>query len=1561
MADGSAVTTEAEYLALEEYSNPLRILNGDAHATSSANPLAENLPLTWNTEFFDGTNYYAVVNGKVDGSGKGLGYDTGVKLSSIYKPNTFKNDNKEVEKTVTVGADTTVISFKINQSNFSLTKGEYEKMSAAEKQELTVSAISPYLAWISQDIAKVSAQPDAGYYVKSMYALINGGDTRYPVYANVNTCDGNDAKAVIKSDGTAVFVTDIPTDIYVEYTPGEDETREISVVKFYMDFTLNSTADFIANPSAAGKLITDAGFTTTFFNPASVMFSDTETDGSGKHDVTITYSENEWASSAANAYKVVLGSARAENLTLSYDISSRDKFTNTKASQFRFVSSDESIASVVNYTDDSGKLCGLIMPGGELLGSENTVDIYLQVFNGVDQSIIDQSAEQTNVSQSTQDDWFTVKANSLYFEKPAGDGSYISIPRIYKEVMAVQNRSADILFSTNLLGEFTFNVYRTNGAGLITDNVPVYSSSAVGTKDNKVIRFTVPENTLSALSVGGNYTYRAVVSSVQDGTEYSAYALIRVKSVPVSVYFERLNSYSFASGKSLDFAFTVNDLNPTGGEFTYSLLRNSDKTVVDSAAAYKTASDLTDGKYALTVSSDKLTVAGGKLKEAYILTVSARGSSSDNWTTESMLFYIYNAEAIDIMVRAFTTGKSVGGSGNSYTLNNAGYLNGLTKNTDGTVALENGITLATLQQDVNLAAFVSLNYGSYVWSLISDRMEWYITDSGNAGSDNADLYAEQAGIYSDIDASLIKTYMPLTDLVVVGHADDTVTVKAVHAESGIETSVEIKIDTMLDKFALFQFVPKTTTQVSYTDGKGNLRTVASNSKGELAVYEPNGFASDISFLSEYEGDVYLGTLPLERLLSDEQNTAMKRIYPLNIFKLAKVSEAVIYLTEPDGSAYVGDVAVRGGVYKNWSGTYQSRFDETGSLCTDTSGYLDKADLLTEKAGDGNTAERANDKSNGRTEQTFTTDKNGALHIYFDTTQFYNAAGELFATDSLKFVFELKFKDDKYLPAVIEIEPADNGGRRQAQGSIIMRDNTFASPSPFIDTQSLGNGNGLIDISGFTYRDAVGTNKQYPSVSVNYRNLLWGSDLIAGTAENYAYSVFPEGKTINDYKAELNVRESEDGNSDLEDGDYVTGQSYFTYIYPFSSIPVNTVTYAMNSSTLADFIPSYDDVDYLEINFYTDTDSSAEQNWEKQNCISIDYQFVNLITKPEPQNDEKFQNSAKELGKGVTENFDMSKILAGAVPAGDLLSAAMGIFMGYTTGGAYTVSITMVPTADPRVLNAIIFIGDPEEAPQTTVAQEVGFSTSNDFSDWKELAGKKSEEDAEEKGVFDPFSVSFSGMLIVSVRYTADGSWSILPSGGTLKASFFINKSYTQNFICGPVPVTVSFGASARFSLMLGLMHYYEIIEKAGDYKEIEFYQTLMDIGIKLGVNAFAGVGVDYSIVALKIGIVGKVGAGINVVVLADNGYYVSEYEGAGSSLELTGSIGLQFVAKILCVSYEKTFGSIELGVDVQFGDYDNITEHWSGITTGGSSYTAYRTAGDIVCFEKDYIKHATKP
>lgn len=130
-----------------------------------------------------------------------------------------------------------------------------------------------------------------------------------------------------------------------------------------------------------------------------------------------------------------------------------------------------------------------------------------------------------------------------------------------------------------------------------------------------------------------------------------------------------------------------------------------------------------------------------------------------------------------------------------------------------------------------------------------------------------------------------------------------------------------------------------------------------------------------------DGELYLGTVYQDTLVSQEKDAVSLELYPLNSLELRKAATLPLYLKTPEGKDYDGEATVRVGVYRN------------GVYCPDAKYAL--------KSGEEATIPGTEDKK--------VTFQGGKATFYFDVTQFNtnNGADPITAADDIEFVVEIR--------------------------------------------------------------------------------------------------------------------------------------------------------------------------------------------------------------------------------------------------------------------------------------------------------------------------------------------------------------------------------------------------------------------------------------------------------------------------------------------------------------------------------------------------------------------------
>ena len=1095
-----------------------------------------------------------------------------------------------------------------------------------------------------------------------------------------------------------------------------------------------------------------------------------------------------------------------------------------------------------------------------------------------------------NGTEDTADD---VTGKSKPYNVTAGDSLALVIPGGASIVTRV-NQPATVLWSSNATlmapnKEFNYRIdlYEGNYANeaALSGRKPVATYTAG--KDKNSVR--IEENVLSKLSNGNTPAYTVLVSMPHpnaggEDVRLSALAWIIVQAPPATARLTPPQSiYLKDTDGTVNIDWSVE--NTTEGaplQPTLTITRvtedNTTTKVVDSVRLSGTS-----GSFPLSLQS----VQAGNLKDTYQVVLSVENTGEESSSTDSFPLYVYDADALKVQD---DEGKTI----SALTMDN-------TSKVSGTLPTDTA-EIFQLRQELGLIEYIGINYDEYGWNSFKDGIRW-LSSNNNAISVNY----KQGGLYEDIRNFSFDSYLPETKMALSGLANGTATVTATHAATGMNAAVQVTAKTLQNKFYLFQLMPAAETTLQYTDGKGVSKTVTTNSEGVLALYEPNGIASEVSLRSGSGADIYLGTIYKENLRSGERDATKLQLYPLNTFSLRRVARASVTLITPGGDPLANKtVTVRGGVYKN-------------------GGYCETA-LLGSRAGA---------LVSGITGDTYTTDAAGNITVYLDSTQFWSAEkGEsnttaLSALDQLEYILEISAIDgDKYYPLLLTV----NGKlgvddiMRTAEGVVSLeRVPAGEENKPFIVAQSVDYGlaNGQkVDVRSSTGK--IGPNSSFKTASLHTTMFLWGEDI--ADARNYSL------KLADEY------------------GVLPAAQSSSTTQYPFSSIPVveNDLTLTEATMTTSGWI-----ADGKDVGMKTQLSLNGSLLQEK----IMPFRVVDLTRVPKVTEDErvtgilltmKDSSGVNDVDFGGVGDSNILKVLTGRL---DDLS-------GPVDTSVFKMLIT--PSEDPSVFRAMIWAGyntlemedmDYSEdgvalgANVLTQNLEVGVPGTGDLSqmaqgtydpkgDYKanSMVGKVTNTD---------LNLQLEGFYEAEIRYNAEKKeWEVFTVGGGFTAGAGVGFNFSVNAMAGPVPLTATFDLGGAIQLDFRTAVRYD---RQGEGTELAWSDPtatavndfLTTLRINAYVHAFGGIGFDYSIVALKIGLFGNLDVDsqnkfLSRTYLADE----TKRQINGQALGIQSEVGIKFVATFLFISYEAVIASGTLGATRTFNDWKTIDDYWNSATSG---------------------------
>ena len=1166
--------------------------------------------------------------------------------------------------------------------------------------------------------------------------------------------------------------------------------------------------------------------------------------------------------------------------TLTAKVYGPDGSTLASSQSGTWSSSDTDIATITTENDYSGK----VTLTGRKVGE---VTFTFTADNGTPE---DDSDDKTGKSQT-----YTVVA---------GESIALVIPQGASTIVVRQKAAATVLWSSNASQfapgadfQYTIEVFEGNHTdeSKLTGE-PVYKTTAAKEKNSVLI----PENVLNGLSTGETPAYTVRVSMPHpngsgEDVRLSALAWIVVHPEPATAVLTRPESLYLKDDEGpVEIGWSLE--NYTSQTATLTILRVTE----DSTSTQVCNETLSGGSDTYTLNLNQ--VAEGNLKDTYQVMLSVTNPGEESPSTDSFPLYVYNADALQIV-------NSKDEEIDSLTLDNTEKVQDLTAENNETVASKTTQEILSMRQELGLLDYIGINYGAYDWNSFKDGIAWATTN------EKISVNYKQGGLYEDIQLFDFDTYLPELKMGIATVEGGKATITATHAATDMSASISVTAHTLQDQFYLFQVTPAVETTLRYTNGDKEERNVTTNSEGVLALYEPSGIASDVWLNSEVteDGEIteYLGTIYNYDLQSGEGDARKLQLYPLNTFRLREAAKAELTLVKPDGSPLAdSEVIVRGGVYKN------------GYFC--------------ETAGLGIDREHIGHAGEEQQDTKFTTDKNGKLTVYFDFTQFWSEeAGETAnslptAEDKIQYVLEVRdIADDAYYPLfqMVDGTVSPMQEMRTASGVVVLEEVPQGEANkPFVARQVIDyhlEDGALIDTrysTGF-----VGPNYNFKEAVLTTDMLLWGE---SGDGASYSLTMVDE----NDYSPEAQVP---------------TGAER----YPFTSMPVveNTLTLTEETMTTSGWIPDGEDVG-LKTRLTQDGALVQER--------TMPFRAIDLTDVKPVQEDKNVTGMVATLvdSSGWKEEIDFGG------NSNSILNALVGD-LGELAGPVNTSVFQMLitPSEDPSVFNALIWAGY-DSLDLKDVEYKNGVAVSANFMTKGLETDMPSVGDLQQmaNGTYDPmaaydpyqsnrlsdvagfdFGVQLEGYYEAEIRYNrTSGDWEVYTKGGGFTAGVGMEFGFNVNTVVGIVPVTGSFevGGAMQLSLQAATRYSQQEGLEWSDSKATAVTDFLTELRLRAYVEAFGGFGFDFSLIALKIGLFGKLD------VNSQNRFLSREYlkdenqrQTNGQYLDIQSEVGIKFKAVFALISYEKVLASGSFGYGKPFNDWNEIDSYWENTGTGMNS------------------------
>lgn len=1092
-----------------------------------------------------------------------------------------------------------------------------------------------------------------------------------------------------------------------------------------------------------------------------------------------------------------------------------------------------------------------------------------------------------------EDDSDDKTGKSQTYTVVAGESIALVIPQGASTIVVRQNAAATVLWSSNASqfapgADFQYTIevfygnYKTEAE--LEGKTAVQTYTAAKEKNSVLI----PKDELNGLSDGDIPAYTVRVSMPHpngsgEDVRLSALAWIVVHPEPATAVLTRPESLYLKDDEGpVEIGWSLENYTRQTATLTITRITGNDQPTT-------TTQTLTSntGTYTLNLNQ----VAEGNLKDTYQVMLSVDNGPYESPSTDSFPLYVYNADALQIVN---SEDKPI----TELTLDN-------TNKVSGNLPTDTREILS-MRQELGLLDYIGINYGDYDWNSFKDGIAWATTN------EKISVNYKQGGLYEDIQLFDFDTYLPELKMGIATVEGGEATITATHAATGMKDTISVTADTLQDQFYLFQVTPAVTTTLRYTNGDDEERTVTTNSEGVLALYEPSGIASDVWLNSTTsDGTEYLGTIYNYDLQSGEGDARKLQLYPLNTFRLREAAKAELTLVTPDGSPLAGsEVIVRGGVYKN------------GYFC--------------ETAGLGIDREHIGHAGEEQQDTEFTTDENGKLTVYFDFTQFWSKeAGETkdslpTAEDKIQYVLEVRdIENNTYYPLfqMVDGTVSPMQEMRTASGVVVLEKVPQGEANkPFVARQVIDyhlEDGALIDTrysTGF-----VGPNYNFQEAVLTTDMLLWGE---SGDGASYSLTMVDE----NGYSPEAQVP---------------TGAER----YPFTSMPVveNTLTLTKETMTTSGWIPDGEDVG-LKTRLTQDGALVQER--------TMPFRAIDLTDVKPVQEDENVTGMVATLAdsSGWTEQINFGG------NSNSILKALVGD-LGELTGPVDTSVFQMLitPSEDPSVFNALIWAGY-DSLDLKDVEYKNGVAVSANFMTKGLETDMPSVGDLQQmaNGTYDPmaaydpyqsnrlsdvagfdFGVQLEGYYEAEIRYNrTSGDWEVYTKGGGFTAGVGMEFGFNVNTVVGIVPVTGSFevGGAMQLSLQAATRYSQQEGLKWSDSEATAVTDFLTELRLRAYVEAFGGFGFDFSLIALKIGLFGKLD------VNSQNRFLSREYlkdenqrQTNGQYLDIQSEVGIKFKAVFALISYEKVLASGSFGDGKDFGQWTDIKKYWENTGTGMDS------------------------
>ena len=1171
----------------------------------------------------------------------------------------------------------------------------------------------------------------------------------------------------------------------------------------------------------------------------------------------------------------------------------------------------------------------------------------------------------------------TKEVGRLKFD--SGNRPFFEVPDLAYDI--VDGQGLTVFWSSNICAQngttpttFSIEFYRASD----TTGTPVYTTTVSGTAANPVTQAAIPAEYLAyTYEENGINEFVIKVSTVYHDTTYSGEVKASVESLPAEVRLTGLSDYYILdTAGNVGIEWNVKNFAKFSSANASELFEMS--IAKDGTEIYRTNNPGTgdgQGNYRGTYTISNIGFNASNTdkngyRQIYTVSVKAKNGTSGTWSYDSFLFYVYDEAALKIWIQPTVNDTEKKGKATGTVISGSG-------STASSLVMDNAATIGSMSQDqilalkgdISLRNIVSANYGEYAWTELSDQLKW-ASDNNSAVTINN----RQGSLYEDIRKLSYDSYRPGADMLLSGlkDTDKPVTVTAEHVLTGMKDSLEVSVKTLKNRLFLFRCYPQTSTMLTYLNKDGVWVDVWSNGNGEAVIFEEDGIWSDVYCKSTQGSDVYLATIKNNELRSGEGDSTRLELYPYNVVTLRKAAYAYVSLKKPDATPYTGSLILRGAVYVNGEmvkGHVLNPYYAVDNALIESQKcfyavedpnvfpvnwiHFTGATFTTSYSDNTNGYTIVGDETCFGYEDNYLEPymPNGKFRITMDVTQWDLKDSEgnpraLNSSDKVKYVFTISAADPvtheelvDYYPILLEIDgnQAEDKYVESGDSIVTFKENKKHTKHPFIvgqRTVALSNGN-TTNVMDYTGR--IGVSDSNPEGSVLETTVMWWGEKKEDAGSNaYELQLYTaDGKKV-----------AYDNTSKCSTYDWIFTRDVFTK-YDVTLTP--------------DSIKSCIDQGQKK-NLYLEYKRSHYEPLTRRE--DLPFALANLIGVGKTEESTDLASALRLAGKSV--GSDSSKATGADDQGDEFVGPALKLLanMEFTDSEDALLSMNITPTNDPtKFLGLMSFSYSTMDDNEIKNGVEMNLmpGEGSDFGytpgiqdlPWggasKWLNSQKADlTEAMDNIVKSDVDVTYEigGYMETLIYWDFDSQkWAMTVLDGGFNAGGGLGFKWDWNMWVGPVPITmeVELGGTVRVSMDAITAAYQnnttDTLDLANEY--------LTKLRLYLYIKVFAGVGIDYSVVALKLGIFGKISLDMTFEWL--NRPYLEEHQGEnvtklaapnygtwypaninGQRFRIDGLIGIEFVASVACIEYEKVLYSVGFNMmDEKTNFYSNIEDLWA--------------------------------